>query len=533
VSSQAVASAIATELASAGSDIMFGIPGGGNNLEIIGAAEAAGIRFVLAHTETAATIMAATYADLTQRPTASVVTRGPGAASAINGVAQAFLDRQPLLLLTDTVSQVDHVRIAHQRLSQGALFSAVTKWTGTVGGGDAAATIRGAISITQAPPWGPVHLDFDPTTTSSQAPVLSTPVEVAQEQIDAAINLLRKSRKPVIALGLASRRIADQLRDLVQDTNLPVLMTYRAKGVIPDSWDNTAGLFTGGTVEASVLDAADLILTIGLDTVELIPNEWKYTASVLSVSTWAEKSPYFRPALEVVGELSTLMDLLQEHIQDEWEVGFGQARRTEGLDRLAAGPPASDGIAPKDVVLRVRAACPDEVIATVDAGAHMLTVMPLWETDLVDGILISSGLATMGFALPAAIAAAFARPDRRIVCFVGDGGLGMVLAELETVVRYNLPITVVVFNDSKLSLIAVKAKLDGHGGPNAISYLESDFALAAAAFRMPSGSARTIDELDELINRSISQGGPMLIDVKVDPNSYPHVLDAIRGSRKG
>jgi acetolactate synthase-1/2/3 large subunit len=538
-----LAAVVAKALAAVGSDVMFGVPGGGNNLEMIGAAEAAGIRFVLAHGETAATIMAATYGDLTRRPAACIVTRGPGAASAVNGAAHALLDRQPLLLLTDAVSSAERQRISHQRLDQTTMFAAVTKSSGPLGRHDAAGTVDGALAMaTQAPP-GPVHLDFDPSATDAVASRPPAPAASPESAVERLLGYVAASRRPVILLGVGARAAVDEVRGLVRGTDIPVLMTYRAKGIVPDSWPNSGGLLTGATVEASILEAADLIVTIGLDTVELIPNPWPYAAPVVALSSWPEDSPYFAAQVEVVGDLGALTGRLR--LADEWPAGFATGERAKGVARLVDGPapdggpapengPASqNGIAPQEVVARTRAHAPAGTIATVDAGAHMLAAMPLWDTEDVDEVLISSGLATMGFALPAAIAAALARPDRRTVCFVGDGGLGMALAELETVARLGLPITVVVFNDSALSLIAVKQKPDGHGGSGAIAYRETDFARIGEGSGIPSVRVERTDDLDRALVRTFATDGPALLDVRVDPRGYPHVLDAIRGPRKG
>jgi acetolactate synthase-1/2/3 large subunit len=534
-----VAKAVADELARAGSTVMFGVPGGGNNLEIVGAAEAAGIRFILAHTETAATIMAATYGDLTGRPTASVVTRGPGATSAVNGVAQALLDRQQLIMITDTVSERDAARISHQRLDQRQLFTAVTKAGGTVGSGDAATTVADAIGLAAASPAGPVHLDFDPTAPSSLGtparpacvgPSDTAPVDAAPVQLD---ELLAAAERPVVIVGVAARGIADQVRQLLDGTNIPALCTYRAKGVVPESWPSFAGLMTGATTEAAVLHAADLIVAIGLDTIELIPNAWPYTAPLVCLSEWAEDSPYYVPAVEVVGPLTDSVKRLEGSLRDTWPADFAMTTRAVERDRLLAGPPAVRGLTPQEVVLRTRAAAPASAVATVDAGAHMLVAMPLWDTDLVDGALISSGLATMGFSVPAAIAASLANPGRRIVAFVGDGGLGMCLAELETISRHRLPITVVVFNDSALSLIAIKARPEGHGMPNAITYGDVDFAAIGTAMQVPSRKVDTPDGLTAALEEMWATDGPSLVDVLVDPAGYPHVMDAIRGPRDG
>jgi acetolactate synthase I/II/III large subunit len=183
-------------------------------------------------------------------------------------------------------------------------------------------------------------------------------------------------------------------------------------------------------------------------------------------------------------------------------------------------------------VRRVREMAPLGTIATVDSGAHMLVVLPLWAVDDRDEVIVSSGLATMGFALPAAIGVATAFPTRRVVCFVGDGGLGMVLAELETVCRLQLPVTIVVFNDSRLSLIAVKQSSTRHGGEGAVTYREVDFAQVAAGFGIPARIVRGDDELDAAVQVTLAVDGPAVLDVRVDPSCYPAVLDAIRGPRE-
>jgi acetolactate synthase-1/2/3 large subunit len=152
--------------------------------------------------------------------------------------------------------------------------------------------------------------------------------------------------------------------------------------------------------------------------------------------------------------------------------------------------------------------------------------MPLWETDEPGSVLISNGLATMGFSLPAAIGAALASPGRRVACFVGDGGLGMVLAELETLARLRLDVTVVVFDDATLSLIKLKQQ-QAQGGPRAVGYGAVDFAAAATALGVP-GTA--VDDADGLRRALSAPGrGPRLVDARIDPAAYPHVIRTIRG----
>jgi acetolactate synthase I/II/III large subunit len=517
-------------IAAAGGDTVFGMPGGGNNLAFIGAAESAGLRFVLAHAETNAAIMAAVYADLTRRPTACVVTRGPGAASAVNGVANALLDRQPVIVVADAVGSESYERIAHQRLDQLQLFAPVTKWAATLGAEATEETAAAAVAVSMRAPSGPVFLNFDPHGTASPLPAV--PPVGATTLPENVLEDVRSSERPLVLLGTGARVVADSVREALDGTGVPVLTTYRAKGVVPESSSEFAGILTGATTEAPLLEAADLIVMIGVDTVELIPSAWPYSAPVLSLAAWAEGSPYLSIQDEVIGDLTALVCGLRDaFVRANWPAGAVSDHRRSELERLVGGPAADGGIAAHAVIQRARVAALPGTVATVDAGAHMLPAMELWTAENADEILISSGLATMGFSVPAAVGAAFARPDRRVVAFIGDGGLAMCLGEIETLARYRLNVTVVVFNDSRLSLIAIKAKGEGNGGENAIAFSAVDFAEVARAHGIAGYTAGTEGELDEALGKALATDGPSLVDAKVDPSAYPHILNSIRGQR--
>jgi acetolactate synthase-1/2/3 large subunit len=280
-----------------------------------------------------------------------------------------------------------------------------------------------------------------------------------------------------------------------------------------------------------------------VDSVELIPNAWPYVAPIISVSAWHDTSPYLSPDVSVFGELEKLIALLAEHwpsrtseatgpVGVRWAASAGSDHRDAEQGRLlAAGSTPVAGLPPQEVVRRARMAAPPGTIATVDAGAHMLCAMSLWSAEAADETVISSGLATMGYALPAAIAAWLARPGRRVVCFTGDGGLGMCVGELETLRRLGLPVTIVVFNDARLSLIAIKAKPHGNGGENAVVYERTDFAAVAAGYGLRAARADTSAELDSALADALGGEGPALIDAMVDPSGYPEILAAIRGRR--
>ena len=326
------------------------------------------------------------------------------------------------------------------------------------------------------------------------------------------------------------------LASLFSTNHIPMLTTYKARGVIADGHMNAAGVATGATAESAVLDAADLIIGFGLDPVELIPAPWPYEAPVVLLGAWlVDDSTYFGDRLvgQAAGDLTLLVDAVAGLVVSRWASGEAQRYRERALDAIrAAVPTDAAGLTPQEVVTIAREADRPGRVATIDAGAHMLAAVPFWEVDPPRQLLISNGLATMGFSLPAAIAAALVDPSRHVVCFTGDGGLGMTLAELETLGRLNLAVTVVVFNDSVLSLIAIKQNADGHGGPAAVSYAPTDFATIGTAFGIRSEKVASADTYRDAFATSLAHDGPTLLDVTVDPSAYPAILTAIRGDRR-
>jgi acetolactate synthase I/II/III large subunit len=564
-SSQRAAAAIVGALSAAGTRVLFGVPGGGPNLDVVGAAAESGLRFVLAHGETAATIMAATCADITGAPGAVVVTRGPGLASAANGIAHATLDRLPLVVIADTVPAQDRERISHQRLDQDALGRCVAKATFTLGGGESArpaATSAGQqrgqsdisgptmprhepermVRLALAPPAGPVVLNIDPDAAGlgrreeeEEAGAGDEPeVTRASERAGLAplAEALQAARRPVVLLGTGAFRHAAAVRDALVGSGIPALHTYRARGIVPDSCAEAAGLFTGGTMEAPLLGAADLIVGLGVDPVELIPAPWDYAARTVLVTDVPADSPrYFTGGTELLLPLPAAVEVLAAHrAGHEWPAAVGRAAKHQATGLLGqAAAPVPGSLTPQDVVTTVRAHTPPEIIATVDSGAHMLAVMPLWPVDEPHRLLISSGLATMGYALPAAIGAALCGPGQPVIAFTGDGGLGMTLMEIETAVRHRLPVIVVVFNDASLSLIKIKQRPAGHGGEAAVGYGRTSFAAAAAAMGAAAAAVTDQAELAAALAAALGRTGPTLIDARVDPAGYPAILDLTRG----
>lgn len=547
-----MATNLATRLASAlrlaRADIAFGVPGGGPNLDVVEAMSDQEIRFILAHSETASCIMAATYGSIAGRAAPVVVTRGPGAASAVNGAAQATLDRQSLILITDTVPSASLERVPHQRLDQRAMLDPVVVGSITFGNNSTDDELADVVAEAVRWPRGTVHIDYDADAGSvgSSNPIVrpANAQAVANDKAEEAIeNKIRNARTPVVIVGVAALEASAEVRSAIVSFGAPVLSTYQSTGVMSSEHDLYAGLFTNGASERPLLEQADLLIAIGLDMVEPIPSAWNYVAPVVSLAPIPTVDPYLPIAHEAIGDLGTLSRRLlpgsSSEGSNQWKPNAAAQHRESvrrqlrdyssgtNVERVSSGLGSrQSGIDPIDLVTTVAEYAPDSVTVCVDAGAHFLAVMPFWPVHDPGRLFISNGLATMGYSVPAAIGAALARPGEPVISFVGDGGLGMSLAELETIVRLDLPITVVVFNDATLSLIDIKQKI-GSRNSDAVGYTLTDFAATARSFGLDATVAKTSDELRAALPGNWNR--PRLLDVRIDPSSYHHLIEVTRG----
>ncbi len=519
------ADALARAVKDVGADTVFGLPGGGPNLEVIGAVERAGLRFVLAHGETAACIMASTYGLLTGRTAMALATRGPGAASGVNGVLQATLDRFPLLFVTDCVPAADHARIGHQRVDQRAVMTPITKGSGRLGGtGQSFETAHMALIGAQDRPRGAVHLDYD-AAASCEATSLPAPApEATYDLIGPAAERLAATAAPVAIVGLGALDDAAAVRAALERLGCPVLTTYQATGVLAEGHPQLAGLYTNGVIESGVLDRADLIVAVGLDPTEPMPGRWRYDVPVIAIDAVAPDAAFVPVSLQLIGSPGSMLDKVVTGPCTGWAPDDGAIALAAARTALRASSRRTFG--PVELVDAVIAAAPPDVSVTVDAGAHFLAVMPFWPVRWPLQLLISNGAATMGFAVPAAIAAALARPGTPVVCCVGDGGLAMTLSELETIARLALPVTVVVFDDAALSLIEIKQR-EGQGGAGAVRFTAVDFAVVGAAMGLETAVATNGDDATAFLRDGWDR--PRLLDARIDATPYRELVRITRG----
>jgi acetolactate synthase-1/2/3 large subunit len=331
----------------------------------------------------------------------------------------------------------------------------------------------------------------------------------------------------VLLVGLQARHAPAAARALAEELGGPVLTTWKAKGVIASDHPLFVGLFTGAEAEAACVGEADLIVQFGLDPVELIPQPWRYHAPIIDAAELTAPTPHAEPTAALIGPLEAGAEaLLGSRRGSGWPAATIDSLRRQ-IARCYRMPP-SRAISPLALVEAAVAVAPVGCRATVDAGAHMFPVMAHWPARQAHELLISNGLATMGFALPAAIASALAEPERPVIAFTGDGGLMMTLAELATAAEQACALVVVVFNDRALSLIDLKQ--EARGLPRrGCRTAPVDFAAAARALGVDAEHVEASADLPVALARALASRRPTLIDVPVEPSGYPALLQAIRG----
>jgi acetolactate synthase I/II/III large subunit len=534
-----VADLIVSALLDAGVRTMFGVPGGGGNLDLIAAAERHGLRFVLTSTETGAAIAAIAQAEITGRPGACLTTVGPGATSVVNGVACAFLDRAPVIVFTDSQPGGASGRFEHQRLDHGALMSSLTKWSATLTAEGTCTAIRQALRTATADRPGPVHLDCpgDVLSAAHDGKVIATAREATPSTPPAAPvdaskvrSLLATARKPLLLVGLGGRRTEDAkaIRELCTRAHVPAMVTYKAKGVVPDSHPWFAGVFTNASIERPILDESDLMIGVGLDPVELLPRPWTHDAPVIYCGRWAVETAHVPFAGQLITEIADLTGEMASALPpSEWDAERLRSQVADQQRRISIEGKGLTSQRLVQVAAGRLASFAGRV--TVDAGAHMLAATMLWPVCGPNRLLISNGLSTMGFALPAAIGAALLQPDRPVVVLTGDGGLLMCAGELLTIARERLRVIVIVFNDTSLSLIEIKQQARQLAAAG-VALGSVDWVTLAESFGLRAWVATDEPTLDRAVAAASECDGPCLIDARIDRSNYQATLRAVRGS---
>jgi acetolactate synthase-1/2/3 large subunit len=537
------AEVIAATLKSHGIRHAFGLPGG-EIAEIMGACRRAGLAFLLTRHENTACLMAGVTGELTRKPGVALATVGPGATNLVNGVANAFLERSPLLVISAQLPNELSPILPHQRVDLEELFRPITKWSHTLTGANTAAAVRRALDLTVEDRPGPVYLSLpsdvarmeDRTTSLSpgEPPGHATPPRQAggapRADLARAVRMIGEARRPlaVVGIGLDPTKIRPALLRWIEATGIPVAATPKAKGLVPE--DHPLFLATctgmaGDTLFVELLRETDLLIGIGFDPVEAIRTFYT-ERPFLSVAHYSLVDRQFAPALELVGNVSGTLEALQGEVavRHTWRPEELTAFRRRLVAFLTPSTDRSDlGLSPARLFGHLRTLTPRDAILAVDTGAHKLLIGQVWPAYEPLTYLVSHGLSTMGYALPAALAAKLEHPERPVIAVMGDGGLAMVLSELETAARLHLPVLILVLCDRSLYLIRMHQERKGLP-PGGVDFGPIDFAGIAAGFGACGLRATSWDEFDDAVTAGLRADRPTLIEVPIDPTDYRQML---------
>ena len=516
---------------------IFGVPGEENADFMMSLERSDQIQFVLCRHEQGAAFMADAYGRLTGNPAGCLGTLGPGAANLITGVADANMDRAPVLVLT---GQGDSERLhkeSHQIMDVVGMFRPVTKWAQTILHPNAIPEIvRKAVRLARTEKPGACHLELPEDIArldSERAPIEPRRFRravPADKIVDKAWEAIRAARRPIIIAGNGTirRRASAQLRRFVETTGIGVVTTFMAKGSV--DMDDERCLYTIGLQSRDhaslALDEADVVITVGYDMVEYHPRLWNADTRHRIIHLDfipSEIDDHYLLEVEVVGDLAHTLWMLNERADaagsDAFDFDHTHVRRAREAMRRDLeehkDDDASGLIKPQKALWDARQVLDREDILLSDVGAHKMWVARHYHCHEPNTCLIPNGFCSMGFALPGAIAASIVHPERRVLAVCGDGGFLMNVQEMETARRLDSRVVVMVWEDHAYGLIAWKQ--DTHFGRHTdLSFGNPDFVALAGAFGWNAHRCEESRALRATLERAFDEPGPSLVVVPID-----------------
>ncbi len=524
------ADVIAARLHAAGVRMAFGIPGG-EVLTMVDALERAGIRFVLVKHENAAGFMAEGAWHATGAPGVLVATVGPGIANAFNVVANAEQDRVPLIVISGMVDPAEALTYTHQVFDHGAVFREVCKASIQVpaGAADVAADKAVALALSGRP--GPVHLDLPIAVAAAdhaaprfrQAPALPS-APAAGPALDEARALFAQAERPVMVAGLDAVNepgAAAAVRTFVEKHGVPLATTYKAKGILPE--DHPLCLGGHGLSPKSdrllmpLLAEADCVIAAGYDPIEMRVG-WRDPwdpAVCIEFAHAPNDHDMHHAAHSWVCSVAAGLEALDGEARPRWPDGRAADVRAALAEAFA---PARDW-GPEVAIAELLAAAPDETVITIDSGAHRILLSQMWQAKGPRQVLQSTGLCTMGCALPLAGGYKHASPETPVIGFMGDAGIEMILGELSTLRDQRIAAVLVVFVDQSLSLIELKQR--GMGQQNAgVDFERTDFASLARVYGGTGVTVTGPGEAGPALSAALARDTFTLIAVEIPRRAY-------------
>ncbi|MEX2964453.1 acetolactate synthase large subunit [Microbulbifer sp. TYP-18] len=522
-----------------GVEYVFGIPGE-ENLDLLESLRGSKIKLILNRHEQAAGFMAATYGRLTGKSGVCIATLGPGATNLVTAAAYAQLGGMPMVLVTGQKPIKSSKQGLFQIVDIVGMMRPLTKFTKAIVGGDyVPALVREAFRRSEEERPGATHLEFpeDIAREQSTEPVLETSYirrPIAEDKaIRRAADAITASRKPLLLIGAGANRklTAKMLRKFVEKLEIPTVTTQMGKGVIDETGPNFIGntALSDGDFVHRAIEQADLIINVGHDVVEKPPFLMRPGGpEVVHINfSSAQVDPVYFPQIEVVGDIANSLWQLYEHLEPQQHWSFSDAHRIRtALQKHIRECSNNDSfpIRPQRLVRDVREVMPEKGIIALDNGMYKIWFARNYPAHAPNTVLLDNALATMGAGLPSAMAAKLVFPDRRVVAICGDGGFMMNSQEIETAVRLDLNLIVLILRDDAYGMIKWKQatmEFQDFG----LDFGNPDFVAYANSYGAQGHRVEATDELKPMIESCCKAGGVHLIDVPVDYSHNDRILN--------
>jgi acetolactate synthase-1/2/3 large subunit len=511
-----------------GVEYIFGIPGE-ENLDIMDALLSSCIRFITTRHEQGAAFMADVYGRLTGRAGVCMSTLGPGATNLITGVADANMDHAPLVAIA---GQADTHRLhkeSHQVLDLEELFRNCTKYSSRILAPDIVSEVtRKAFKIAQTEKTGACFIEFPENIAKMSIDDVPLPVKQAvqpeppRERVVRAAEIISQAREPMILAGNGAVRAQawPQLAAFAERLNIPIANTFMAKGVVPFRHPmalGSAGLQSQDYINFG-FERTDVIICVGYDLVEYHPYLWHPTRDRTIVhidSTPAEVDAHYPVSVGVIGDIKLSLQRIAE--QTAPHQGHTMRPLREALIKEMNQHRDDDDfpVKPQKIIWDLRTALPLEDIVVCDVGAHKMWMARMFRCEYPNTCLISNGFASMGIAVPGAIGAKLALPERKVVAVTGDGGFMMNVQEIETACRLKIPLVVLIWNDAGYGLIEWK-QMKQFGRPSHVDFTNPDFIKLAESFGARGYRIERAGDLLPTLKTALADECVSIIDCPVD-----------------
>lgn len=510
---------------------VFGIPGE-ETLDFNDSLDASSIRFIPVRHEQGGAYMADVYGRLTGNAGVCLGTLGPGATNLVTAVADAYLDRAPLVALTGQGDLERMHKESHQYIDITRIMQPVTKWNARLTDpAIIAEVVRKAFKLAEGEKPGPTHIEMPEDVMATEVTESSKPLTKSHREeptpnareILRAADIIGTAVNPVILAGngVLRTRSAEALRQLVHSSGIPAATTFMGKGAI-DGADpkalGTVGL-QAGDYSLAGFDRADVVIAVGYDLVEHSPKYWNPARDkrIVYIDTLpAEIDEFFMPETELVGDIYHVLTMLSEECRQlDYQGGDMRLRELTQRTFETAGGDDSFPAQPPRVLCEVRDQLGPEDILISDVGLHKLWIGRIFPAHEPNTVIIANGLAGMGFALPAAVAAKLVHPEKKVVTISGDGGFLMNCQELETAVRLGTGMVNIVWTNKAYGSIVWKQQKK-FGRTAGTDFENPDFVKLAESFGMPAWRCESIDDLSRYLKQALDQSKPSLIELPID-----------------